>query len=439
MCTNPINIKNVNYHNRGLTLSDPVVGSYLHYSGTDESLLRKKAAAFARLSRSTMPLYRWVKDSSFSRSLVPCGTCDECLRLKQLQLLQRCQVEFDSCYVIFVTLTYKPKYLPELITSQDRSVSFSDPSDIRRMLKSIRHYGGLPPFKQLFVSEFGGKRHRPHWHGLFFFPKCSIDRLMSPEQLEKRMIELIKRYWVVCTKPGRFPEFDTLCDFNSKRYRNGKVERPWDCHLVTEFISNERTSDLFSSVDVSSDKSSVMFYVSKYMLKPDDWIRKRQQALRLNYDPDEYKAVWSQVRPRVMISQFFGVTEDAFSIVEDMLNRSLKPQIKRSYPQFLLRGVKDGVSHPVWTPMCRYYRNLRPRDMSITDKVRPLRSGGYIFSTDMRRFYFASRPSDMVVEPDSGSFFRPYLSAEECRSRNARVARRNATIVAHNGDYTFDD
>lgn len=443
MCTNPVNIKNVNYrygHAQQYTLLGRFSGKE---DLTEEQYQRRVHSRMLRnrelVAKSSVNQFSWAKDSAFSRSMVPCGCCDECLKLKQLQILQRCQVEFDSSYVYFFTLTYKPKYLPVYVSeSSGESFSYADPDDIRKMLRAFRHYGNIPAFKQFVVSEYGGSKHRPHWHGLLFFKKEDVQ---NPDSLERRLTELLQRYWCRSLGKGRYAEHEQLCDFSARRYSHGKVEKPWDLHRVTKFISKSVSSDLFAPVDSHSDESSVMFYVSKYMLKPDEWLRKLQQYIRLNYESEEYKEIWKhRVRPHILISHFFGITDEVFDLIEHNLEAAQRyNQNTRSYPQFLLRGVKDGHSSPYWAPMCRYYRELRPRDTSVTDKVRPLRTGDYIFNAEWRRFYYDLRPDIQVVDDEfeTGSVWITPRDEETLRALDVRSRRARELIQSHNGDYTF--
>ena len=339
---------------------------------------------------------------------VPCGHCAACVANKQQQLLQRAQLEFEDCHVVFVTLTYKDKFLPTLDVNGFKH-HYADDSDVRRLLKSIRHYGNLPPFKQLFISEYGGFTHRPHWHGLFFFDKdvCRAAGF-TPSMLACRLTDLLKRYWVYCSKGGRYPVYEQMLDFNAVRYNNGVIEKPWDCHYVTDF--SNRFDDVTSGSYTDSDKCSVSFYVTKYMLKSDDWIKRKQQALRLNLDDREYYDIWTRtLRPKVLLSHKFGQSRTAFETIDSMLKDQDRPGIGKEYVQFYLHGTKDGHDNSHWFPMSRYLRSIVLKSVDedgfpddngkVVYNTKSLIDPGYILSLQKYRNESAH------YEPDSLRYF----------------------------------
>lgn len=111
-------------------------------------------------------------------------------------------------------------------------------------------------------------------------------------QLESVLYKQVLSHWSRNVGSNRKPVYKSLCTF-VQRVISGKIKSTYDLHYVQP-----------SSLDGSS--SDVLFYVSKYMLKPSDKVRRLQQALKLNLPEDEYDSVWSVVKPRWVASLNFG-------------------------------------------------------------------------------------------------------------------------------------
>lgn len=54
----------------------------------------------------------------------------------------------------------------------------------------------------------------------------------------------------------------------------------------------------------------VSFYVTKYILKYDDWVDRFKSKLFFNLSEDDFKDAWSKFRPRILLSKFFGSPHD---------------------------------------------------------------------------------------------------------------------------------
>ena len=132
MCLKPVLIKNVNY-------------------GNTSSLAR-------------------IKDTTSQYIPVPCGRCSVCLQLKQQYALQRIQMEALDHDFYFGTLTYNNDSL-RVVESGEFKLNYADITDWQKMIKRIRRREDLPEFKYMIVSEYGGRRHRPHFHFILSFPK----------------------------------------------------------------------------------------------------------------------------------------------------------------------------------------------------------------------------------------------------------------------------
>lgn len=94
---------------------------------------------------------------------VPCGVCADCVASRQMQLVQRLQVESLVNHLFFCTLTYNNECLPVVTTSTGYFIRFADVTDVQKMFKRLRKKNAFGrPFRYLAVSELGSKKGRPH-------------------------------------------------------------------------------------------------------------------------------------------------------------------------------------------------------------------------------------------------------------------------------------
>lgn len=119
-------------------------------------------------------MIRSSKYSSHFSVLVPCGKCLECLRDKQNDWVVRLFMESQyHSNVLFFTLTYSPKSVPELVDCNGvvyRTVYKKHLQDWfkRFRFRYCKYYGENAQLKYFITSEYGPSTKRPHYHGLLF-------------------------------------------------------------------------------------------------------------------------------------------------------------------------------------------------------------------------------------------------------------------------------
>lgn len=124
---------------------------------------------------------------------VPCGRCEECLRLRSLEYEIRNVAEFEHNKKLgntthFYTLTYAPEHLPTYLghgcfSKRDIQLFF------KRFRKNLKSLGYATDFKYFLSSEYGHERtdnYRPHYHFILYMPFS-----IRPERLSR----LIKDSW----------------------------------------------------------------------------------------------------------------------------------------------------------------------------------------------------------------------------------------------------
>lgn len=116
----------------------------------------------------------------------------------------------------------------------------------------------------------------------------SSDKLADKWSNAQFLFDIFLRYWRRNYGSTRKPIWRPLCNYVR---RGGKYN--YDLHWL----------DPYSSKD---GLDGVSFYVTKYLLKFDDWIDKFKSKLFFNLDESDYKDAWNKFRPRILLSKYFG-------------------------------------------------------------------------------------------------------------------------------------
>lgn len=312
MCLAPILIRNVNYGNN------------------------------SRLSK--------YKDTTSQFIPVPCGRCSVCLSLKQQYLVQRVQMEAISHDLYFGTLTYNNDMLRRHKVGEF-CIAYADVSDWQKMIKMIRKHEDLPAFKYMLVSEYGGKRHRPHFHFILSFPKDDTQSLADRWSFEIKLHSIFLKYWRRNLGTNWHPVWKDLCTYKCTR-----KSRNFDLHFLDPAGSSNGLDD-------------VAFYVSKYCLKFDKWVDKFKSKLFFNLSENDYKDTLKLFLPKRLISKGFGSITDSKVLAH--LNKGIDLALadrNAMYPYFI--SPVNGNTFP----LSPYYASklLRFSDMEVFNSRKPL-------------------------------------------------------------------
>lgn len=254
---------------------------------------------------------------------VPCGHCRQCIATKQSYFLQKYDVELMDNELFFFTLTYKDDFLPRFpdIIPEFAGLPCFRISDFQKMIKRIRKRVKFD-FKYVLVCEYGGAKHRPHYHGLLSLPRSLIPDIFTARQYEKMLWQLFFDEWRINLGSTRKPKYEKLFD-----YYNLFGRRNFDFHYVEHFYNAEQ---------------SLPYYVSKYLFKYDSYFNslyRRIRALDDNqqflYDVEEQKFLLQHFRPRLCFSKDFGFahSQEQKDYIEHCVNSSLSMD-PTSFPQY---------------------------------------------------------------------------------------------------------
>lgn len=123
---------------------------------------------------------------------VPCGHCAECEKEKQSEYALRAYYEYLEAldlggFTYFDTFTYSNENLPSTLGISHFSIDHYKKFFKLLRIRLQRKFNFLPhELTYLWVSEYGGLKHRPHYHALFFI-KCK--NKITPRQFQRLIHE----------------------------------------------------------------------------------------------------------------------------------------------------------------------------------------------------------------------------------------------------------
>lgn len=316
----------------------------------------------------------YLSDTTSQYIPVPCGHCSSCVNLRQQYILQRCQMEaFDHDFYM-LSITYNQESLP-IHEVGDYRLAYVDFSDWQKMLKMIRKYEDLPKFRYLVVTEYGGKRHRPHLHAVLSFPRTS-DCRSDKVSMALRLHRIFLKYWRRNYGSSRSPVWKPLLTYKRTR-------RSWnyDLHYVDPWLTKGGIND-------------VAFYVSKYCLKHDEWYENLQRRLYMTLDEDDYKEARSLLHPKIIMSKGFG----------DPLNEKV------------ITHIRKGIDFAIDDPMALYPYFLSPVN-GTTFPLAPYYRSRYLMIRDLEVFN-ARKPC--LTDYDMMTDSTPLLTPEEVAQREIK-------------------
>lgn len=305
---------------------------------------------------------------------VPCGVCCECVASRQMQMVQRLQVESLVNHLFFCTLTYSNEMLPVVSTSTGYDIRYADIHDLQNLFKRLRNKDAFGrPFRYLAVSELGSSKGRPHFHVLFLVPKYDDDTLDDCMSLQYKMFDAVLSNWVRNYGSKRSPDYKPLCKF-VRKYVHGRLRTNFDLHYVNPSLSFGGEAD-------------VAFYCLKYMLKPSNRLVRLQQALRLNLPDDEYEDIWKLVKCRHVESEGFGLGTSEYHTLSGHRIYHLSDKVSK----FLRKGIDLSKTNPD-EPIPSFFS---PIDGSSRPLAKYYKSREEVFKMqDFLDFFYASKKID---------------------------------------------
>lgn len=306
--------------------------------------------------------YNYLHDCVSTHIAVPCGHCLECIQARQSAFCTRCDLEgFKYRSVPYMlTLTYDDSHLPRMSKCGDilDDFAFPDWSHVRNLVKRLRHVIErktdkrlcdlfadcdhvsvkgrdriIPPFKYMFVAEFGRKSLRPHFHALIYVKaKYDVhDSNFEPwaSNVEKILGDWFKENWSVNIGSTQVPIYDKLYTFVQRGKR-----RTFDFHRIVPSESTPITSP--------------SYYVTKYLFKPCKHLESFRKKVwyenqQGNLSDARYDEFMFHIRRNLRISKYFGYPFD--SEQKDRVNFCLNLSVRRrlSFPQYVGSDGKTQV------------------------------------------------------------------------------------------------
>lgn len=288
-------------------------------------------------------LIEFLKDTESKFISVPCGHCPQCIARRQSDVVQRVLMESLQSQLFFVTLTYQNKFLKHVATSSGFDYSYADTRDLQLLFKRLRKLNSFLPCSYFAVSENGGEYLRPHFHFILAVNKKFLPTYWDCISYKEYLwITILDNWKTNVSKSDKFPIYEPNCI-----YRESITNHQKRFNYDVQYVDSSLSSDSISNVS---------FYTIKYMLKPNPKIAKRQQALRLNLDEQEYNFIWNTIKPKNYVSKGFGLF-DSSGVMSDDIVKYLNQCVKRTpvdspFPYFY--SPYNGFS----SPLCEYYRSF---------------------------------------------------------------------------------
>lgn len=276
-------------------------------------------------------------DTTYQHVFVPCGRCAVCLQLKQQYLVQRVQMESLDNIILYGMLSYNKETLPVLDVNGYK-IKYADIRHFQDMIRLIRKNDNLPHFRYFACTERGGRRHRPHFHFMIFYPKSAV-----------------------ADSYGRINEFHlnhlqaVFHPFFLERWRHNIGSRKfpiWKPNCTYIIRGFKRNYDLQVVDTVTSDCSDSAFYITKYSTKFDDYEDRLKSAIRLNTSESDFKEIWQKVKSRYLMSKGFGNWRSP--MVYEHIRKGIEYSLSHDdcfYPVYF--SPYSGAQFP----LCRYYRS----------------------------------------------------------------------------------
>lgn len=301
--------------------------------------------------------YMVLKDCVSQRIYVPCGHCHECVSRRQNDIVQRVDAESLRSHIYFITLTYNNEHLPS-ITVGDREFAFADFGHLQDAIKRIRRRNLIfRPFRYLAVSEFGGRKGRPHFHLLLFVQKKEKDSYAFLTRLDKCVYDAFRSEWRVNVSRRADGKVDTFHPVyeplytHREKFVDGHVVCNFDCHRIVNSGTHHH--------------DSVGYYVTKYITKDSKYARSyysqiAAECARCGLDKEVARDAWNVVKPRMCKSLYFGLCPE---------DSPFGPWLNEEVTKKIAYGIQFAVDHklqaPVWfdtvtgktIPMAKYYLN----------------------------------------------------------------------------------
>lgn len=265
-----------------------------------------------------------LHDTVNSHIQVPCGSCPQCVAMRQGFFLQRVQMESLRSHLFMFTLTYNDESL--IYTDVDEyNIAIPYLPDVQNMFKRLRRAGYK--FRVTYTSEYGSRRFRPHFHGILALDKS----LGNPHSLEKKFYRLFFKEWRRNYSDDPFnPDWRSLF---TPVYKRGRCTT-FDFHWIEPVIDHD---------------NDCAFYVSKYVTKYDKRTAGLLQKIMIDtsISDDETSHLIKYIKPRCNTSKDFGDWRDPQ--ISAYINKCASRETLFRYPQFY--DIHSGKQ----MPMSPYY------------------------------------------------------------------------------------
>lgn len=119
-------------------------------------IAKEKNGKLEMIKKDELKKYYWNNFNNETNGIIKCGKCKECLKEKQLELIQRIKMEKSFWKEnIVLTATYNNENIKNL-----------NIEDLQKFYKRLRNYGFK--IRYFHAGELGETTKRPHYHIIIF-------------------------------------------------------------------------------------------------------------------------------------------------------------------------------------------------------------------------------------------------------------------------------
>lgn len=185
--------------------------------------------------------------------------------------------------------------------------------------------------------------------------------------------------------------FDIFLKYWRRNY--GSTRKPIWKPLLTYVRRGDKYNYDLHYLDPNSSKDGldgVSFYVTKYILKFDDWVDRFKSKLFFSLPLDKYKEAWNLLRPRILMSKGFGSPTDPDVVSHIAKGITFALDTNSFFPYFISRV--NGSTYPLSPYFCK--KLMRPFEKAI---------------------FFSRRPDELLTRDDINDFDKRQIQLYDMR------------------------
>lgn len=276
---------------------------------------------------------------------VPCGSCQQCISMRQSFVLQRVQMESLRSHIFMLTLTYNDESLV-YTDCGEYQVAVPHFPDFQNMVKRLRAQGHR--FRYLICSEYGKLRFRPHFHALIAVEKSDNHFRTVENDFYNLFSHEWRRNYGSCRTPIWKPLFTPIfkrgrCTTFDFHYVEPVMDHDNDCsYYVTKYVTkyDKRTSSLLQKIKLDPDLTSEEISDLSSLIKPKRCCSKSFGDKNYPLIRSKILSMASHIDDRYLYPQYFDIYTGQQGPMSPYYGRDI-PGFEKAYDRFVKFSEDD--------------------------------------------------------------------------------------------------